>query len=117
MENKEDINKLKKKISTNRINAKELSDKNYLICDGDHEKETKIREGNRLYAIIFKNESENWTVKSVCCLECNIQDDVNKFTTKYSDGALSVIESTFVIDEKDNKKFKNTDVWEYLELD
>lgn len=119
MNNQDNIQRLKEEILDSRIDRQtDENEDNRIICDGSHSQDKYIREGNRLYAIIIKDDkSDKLSIESVTCTDCNIQNLVDKNVAEYNKGDLCVAECTYIINEKGDKVFDNINVWEYISLE
>lgn len=117
--NKENIiENLRSELESESIDINNLSD-DYgdIYCDKDHEKDSKIREGNKFYMVVVGRKND-WEIKGLKCLNCNIKDTFNKVQPD-EDGYIAVVES------KMKKKNLNTDekeifdfnIWEFTNVD
>lgn len=116
-EEKNVIENLRSEIENKSINPDKLSDDSgNIYCDKDHDKDSKIREGNKFYMVIIGNKND-WEFKGVKCLNCNIKDIFNSVKGE-KDGYIAVVESRIrkTNINSDEKEFFDYNVWELTEI-
>jgi hypothetical protein len=111
MEDKDyEIKEVEENISSNDIKPTDISDestgKNLNCMSNAHEEQNRIREGNKLFAILVKKDQE-WSLESYTCWKCSVRDIVEE----YHNEPVAVVETSLRVgDEFEDLYFKDAQV-------
>lgn len=107
------LNEISEKRTKIYINQSDTSD-NIIECGcTDHVENATLREGNRIFAVIIKQE-DAWTIKDTTCWQCSIRDIVERIT---DDIPIALVEGTLEkpsIEDDNTFCIMNPKVWEIL---
>ena len=103
---------VKEQIESNDITLGGGDESLNLECESsEHDEDVNIREGNRIFSILVKQEDE-WNVESLTCRQCSVRDVLEKAS---DEGTVAVVESRLRADEDCNAfYFENPEVWELM---
>lgn len=114
MEDKDnEIREVVERISSNDIkpdksSLPEQSDELCLRCKSDsHDSESVIREGNKLFAVLVKEDDSEWRLEDFTCWKCSVKDIVER----NHDTSIAVVETTLMISgDYEGMYFQGADV-------
>ena len=102
------------RIKLNESNSKDGDTNGLLECRcQSHEHDTRLREGNKIYAVILKQEEE-WVIDNTTCWQCSVRDIVERIT---DDVPIAVVEGTLKRPSKENNSefcIINPNVWNVM---
>lgn len=115
---KEVLNELSKKrtkISLDKSNAENQETNGFLECScQEHTNNTTLREGNKIFAVILKQDEE-WVIKNTTCWQCSVRNVVERIT---DDVPIAIVEGTLkksdINNENDAFCIINPKVWEVM---
>ncbi len=106
------ICKKQTRIVLNEENSNE--DSNFITCGcPNHGNSPKLREGNKVFAIIIKQNSE-WIVENTTCWQCSVKDVVERITQNVP---IAIVEGilTRASEQKELEYYiDNPKVWEVI---
>jgi hypothetical protein len=112
------IRNLRSELENESVDINTLLDKNGdIFCDRDHNKDSKIREGNKFYMVVVGKEND-WKIECLRCLNCNIKDTFNRLQPN-KHRYIAVVESKMKTKNlnTNEKELFDLNVWELTEVD
>jgi len=84
-----ELSEKRTRISLDKSNSNNEDTDGFLECIcKTHEKYSKLREGNKIFAVILKKD-DNWVVENTTCWQCSVRDVVERIT---EDVPIAVVE-------------------------
>lgn len=80
--------------SSNNINEKSLL---HCTCN-EHTSETKLREGNKVFAVLIK-ENNKWKIQDTVCWQCSVRNIVERITENVP---IAIVEGLLNKEDKDD---------------
>lgn len=106
------IDENKTKITVNESNSQNKEGLLECSCK-EHKENTKLREGNKIYAVIIKQDEE-WVINNTTCWQCSVRDIVERIT---DDVPIAIVEGILQRPSKENNFefcIKNPEVWNIM---
>lgn len=108
-----ELDKKRTRISLNESNSDENME-GLLECScQEHDTDAKLREGNKIYAVIIK-QNEEWIINNTTCWQCSVRDIVERIT---EDVPIAIVEGTLKHPSENNKSefcIINSRVWNVM---
>jgi len=102
------------KIVLNEENSEINEDSKFIMCGcPNHGNSPKLREGNKVFAIIIKKDSE-WFVEDTTCWQCSVKDVVERITQKVP---IAIVEGVLTRESEQKELayyIDNPKVWEVI---
>ncbi len=105
----------KRTIISLQTDSDETDETAFIHCNSpNHTSNTRLREGNKVFAILLKTDS-GWVIETTTCWQCSVRDSVERVT---GDFPIAIVEGTLKKPSirEDNSEFhiKNPEVWEVI---
>lgn len=84
----------------------------FLNCNcTEHTKETKLREGNKIFVVLIKKE-DTWQINNTVCWKCSVKNTIERITENYP---IAIVEG-LLLKKKDKSEYyiSEPDVWEII---
>ncbi len=99
------------KIKLNESNSKNGNTSNHLHCScQSHTYDSKLREGNKIYAVIIK-QNNSWVIDNTTCWQCSVRDIVERITEEVP---IAIVEGTLNQLQNDEYCIMNPRVWNIM---
>ncbi len=109
-----ELSEKRTKIKLNESNSRNGDTSNHLHCSCQtHAHDSKLREGNKIYAVIIK-QNESWVIDNTTCWQCSVRNIVERIT---DDVPIAIVEGTLkqLSDEENNEYcIMNPRVWNIM---
>ena len=89
----------------------QLNEKSNVSCDcKTHSQYSKLREGNKISAVLTK-QNQSWEINKITCWQCSVRDIVERIQTNTP---IAIVEGTLLRESDSEYRINDPKIWDVL---